>query len=97
VRAAKEGIDGACTCADIKANYLTGGVVIIGERGGRGAGVKEVLDPEEVVETVWDLEEFVSLADLVKKGWRQTAGHSLSGGRFSFRPKSRFRRDLVSC
>lgn len=27
----------------------------------------------------------------------QTAGHSLSGGRVSFRPKSRFRRDLVSC
>jgi hypothetical protein len=39
----------------------------------------------------------VSLADFVNKRWRQTAGHSLSGGRLSFTPKSRFRRDLVSC
>jgi hypothetical protein len=55
VRATKEGVDGTCTRADIEANDLAGGVVVVSEGGGWSAGVEEVLDPEEVVEAVWDL------------------------------------------
>lgn len=41
----------------------------VGEGGGGGAGVEEVLDPKEVVEAVWDL-GFVSMAGgcEIKKG-----------------------------
>lgn len=95
VRAAEERVDGTCSRADVEAYDRAGGVVGIGEGGGGRAGVEEVLDPKEVVEAVWDL-GLVSMAGLGGKGGL-TAGHSLSGGRLSFRPKSRFRRDLVSC
>lgn len=61
VRATEEGVDGACSRTDVEADDGAGGVVGVVERGGGGAGVEEVLDPEEVVEAVWDL-SFVSMA-----------------------------------
>lgn len=61
VRTAEEGIDGACSRADVEAHHEARGVVVVGEGGGRGAGVEEILDPKEVVEAVWDL-GFVSMA-----------------------------------
>lgn len=61
VRATKEGVDGACSRANVKTNDGAGGVVGVGEGGSGGAGIEEVLDPEEVVQAVWDL-RFVSMA-----------------------------------
>lgn len=61
VRATKEGVNGACSCANVKTNDGAGGVVGVGEGGSGGAGIEEILDPEEVVEAIWDL-GFVSMA-----------------------------------
>lgn len=61
MRAAEEGVDGACSCADVETNDGAGGVMGVIEGGDGRAGVEEVLDPEEVVEAVWDL-GYVSMA-----------------------------------
>lgn len=60
MRAAEEGVDGTCSSADVEADDGAGGVVGVVERGGGSAGIEEVLDPQEVVEAVWDL-GFVSM------------------------------------
>lgn len=59
MRATKEGVDGTRSRANVKTNDGAGGIVGVGEGGSGGAGIEEVLDPEEVVEAVWDL-RFVS-------------------------------------
>lgn len=69
MRAAEEGIDSACSRADIEADDRAGGVMYVCEGGGGGAGIEEVLDPEEVVQAVWDL-GFVSMVEgcRIKRG-----------------------------